>query len=164
MKLKKTFEMIKLTKSLGIKVHLTFCFGLPGETKETIRESIKQALHLNPDSVQFSILTPFPGTKIFEELESQGRILTRDWSMYDGHHSCVFQPDSLSPSELEVAKLRAYLLWDDYHRKRNFMQNLKRFRDYARNKGIFYALYKSLGFFKFLLVSKMKSPEIWKII
>ncbi|UCC41119.1 MAG: radical SAM protein [Candidatus Aminicenantes bacterium] len=112
--LKKAERNIKYTKSLGIKVHLTFCFGLPGETKETIKKTIDYALKLDPYSVQFSLLTPFPGTTLFEELDKQGRIITKDWSLYDGNFSCVFQPDNLSPSDLEEAKHFAYKLWGDY--------------------------------------------------
>ncbi len=110
--LKKASEMIKFTQKLGIKVHLTFCFGFPAETKGSLRETVDYALRLHPYSVQFSILTPFPGTRLFDVLDKRGRILTRDWSKYDGHHSCVFKPDRLSPEELKDAKDRAYMIWE----------------------------------------------------
>ncbi|MFA5146524.1 MAG: radical SAM protein [Candidatus Omnitrophota bacterium] len=61
-------DIIAYTKSLGIKVHLTFMFGLPGETRKTIKETIDLALGLDPHSAQFSIATPFPGTRYFTEL------------------------------------------------------------------------------------------------
>lgn len=149
MKLKNSFRMIKLTKNLGIKVHLTFCFGLPGETGKTIQKSISHALSLEPDSVQFSILTPFPGTRLFEELDSQGRILTKDWSKYDGHYHCVFKPDNLSAGDLEKAKIHAYELWSEYIRKkRGFAEDVNRFYVYARSKGLSYTLDKTRNYLK----------------
>ncbi|MDD5155015.1 MAG: radical SAM protein, partial [Candidatus Omnitrophica bacterium] len=62
MDLKKAEKMIRYTQKLGIKTHLTFTFGLPGETKQTIAKTIKYVEKLDPFSVQFSITTPFPGT------------------------------------------------------------------------------------------------------
>jgi radical SAM superfamily enzyme YgiQ (UPF0313 family) len=150
MRLKDSFRMITLTKALGIKVHLTFCFGLEGETKETIRDSIKQALILGPDSVQFSILTPFPGTALFNSLDNSGRILTRDWSKYDGHYHCVFKPDRLSLGDLEQAKARAYQVWGEYARRRmGFLTGLKRFLNYMRARGIVFAVSKALRYIKY---------------
>jgi anaerobic magnesium-protoporphyrin IX monomethyl ester cyclase len=137
MKLKNSFQMIKLTKNLGIKVHLTFCFGLQGETRKTIQKSIGRALSLEPDSVQFSILTPFPGTRLFEELDRQGRILTKDWSKYDGHYHCVFRPDNLDHHDLEKAKIHAYKLWAKHIRKKRGLKGeISRLYFYIRNEGL----------------------------
>ncbi len=63
MNIKKTERMIKFTKMLGIKTHLTFTFGLPGETKDTISGTVDFALRSDPTTIQFSIVTPFPGTR-----------------------------------------------------------------------------------------------------
>jgi radical SAM superfamily enzyme YgiQ (UPF0313 family) len=52
-------------------------------------------------------LTPFPGTKVYEELEAQNRIFTKDWSLYDAQH-VVFKPKLLSAHELWLNVLRAY--------------------------------------------------------
>lgn len=117
--LKEAARMIHYTKSLGIKVHLTFTFGLAGETKETMKESTDFALELDPESVQFSIIVPFSGTRLFAQLDKEERILTKDWSLYDGHHSCVFRLDNLLPSDLENAKANAYRLWQDHQRKKH---------------------------------------------
>ena len=53
----------------GIEVHGTFMIGLPGETRQTVRQTIDLACSLPQDSVQFSIATPFPGTEFFDECE-----------------------------------------------------------------------------------------------
>ena len=155
--LKKAEKVIKYTKSLGINVHLTFSFGLPGETKETIKNTIDYALALDPHSVQFSIITPFPGTALFEELDKKGKILTKDFSMYDGHNSCVFQPDNLSPAELEEAKQYAYRLWIDYQRrKRGVWGNIKKFLNYCQSHSLGAALGKTGSYLKYLCFNRQK--------
>ena len=153
--LEKTTHVINLTKDLGIKTHLTFCFGFLGETKETIQETIDYSLSLGPDSVQFSILTPFPGTRLFEELDRQGKILTRDWSKYDGHYNCVFKPDNLSPKDLEEAKRKAYRLWGEHVRKkRGLWGDIIRFKDYIHEDGFKCALYKTLDYLVFIWIRR----------
>jgi radical SAM superfamily enzyme YgiQ (UPF0313 family) len=146
-----------MTKNLGIKVHLTFAFGIFGETKDTIKKTIDYALSADPDSVQFTILTPFPGTKLFEELDKQGRILTRDWSKYDGHHHCIFQAESISPLDLEEAKQYAYRIWAEYQRrKRGFGGDVKKFFNYWQNYGIKGAFKKTESYLKYIVFHKKK--------
>ena len=155
MSMAKTRKMILATKNLGIKFHLTFCFGMDGETKDTVQRSIDYALSLDPDSVQFSILTPFPGTRLFEELDAQGRILTRNWSFYDGHHACVFKPQGLSVQGLEVAKRRAYHLWADHkRRKRGFRGDMEKFGQYLRDYGFKRAFNKTADYLNFIWLKR----------
>jgi radical SAM superfamily enzyme YgiQ (UPF0313 family) len=82
--LSKVEQAVKTVRKLGINLHLTFTFGLPGETKQTIRDTIEMAKRLDPDSVQFSIATPFPGSKLYRQMEEAGYLQTKDWSLYDG--------------------------------------------------------------------------------
>ncbi|MBL7069185.1 MAG: radical SAM protein [Candidatus Omnitrophica bacterium] len=153
--LKKTEEIIGFTKSLGIKTHLTFAFGLPGETKDTINKTIDYALELDPASIQFSIITPFPGTKLFDDLVRSGRILTEDWSLYDGHYRCVFQPEDISPLELVEAKHFAYRRWADFkRRKRGLYGDMKRFLIYMRDRGPKETFKKTASYFNYLLLHK----------
>jgi len=155
--LKKAERVIKYTKSLGINVHLTFSFGLPGETKKTIKSTIDYALELDPHSVQFSIITPFPGTALFEELDKRGKILTKDFSMYDGHNSCVFEPDNLFSSELEEAKQHAYRLWADHQRqKRGVFGNIKKFFKYWQNHGLGTAFRKTRSYLNYFCFNRQK--------
>ena len=55
-----------------------------------------------------AILTPFPGTKVYESLDAQKRIFTKDWSLYDGQH-VVFNPKLLSAKDLQTNALKAYI-------------------------------------------------------
>ena len=90
----------------GIRVHGMFIFGSDADDVETIRRTARWAVAQKVDSAQFVILTPLPGTRVFDELDRTGRLLTRDWSLYDTHH-VVFRPARMSPFELQMETLRA---------------------------------------------------------
>jgi hopanoid biosynthesis associated radical SAM protein HpnJ len=57
---------------LGIKIHGTFILGLPGETKETIQQTIKFATEINPHTIQISLAAPYPGTHLYKEAKENG--------------------------------------------------------------------------------------------
>jgi radical SAM superfamily enzyme YgiQ (UPF0313 family) len=57
---------------LGIKVHGTFIVGLPGETPETIRETIRFAKEIDPHTIQVSIAAPYPGTRLYDQALANG--------------------------------------------------------------------------------------------
>lgn len=157
MDLRKAEKMIKFTKKLGIKTHLTFTFGLPGETKQTIERTISLALKLDPFSVQFSIMTPFPGTKYYEVLEKKGLIISKDLSCYDGHFKSVIKLENLTSGDLEIAKERACRIWVDHLRKkRGFRDNVKKFYYYVKNKSLGYSAYKTIRYFNYMLFERRK--------
>jgi anaerobic magnesium-protoporphyrin IX monomethyl ester cyclase len=104
-------DMVAFTKALGIKIHLTFSFGLVGETQETMRQTLALALELDADTVQFSICTPFPGTEFYAYAESRGLLVTRDFSAYDGSSRGVVRTDALSAAELEDFVQHACEVW-----------------------------------------------------
>jgi radical SAM superfamily enzyme YgiQ (UPF0313 family) len=111
MNLKKTEEIIRLTKMLGIKNHLTFTFGLPGETRDSIYKTIELALRLDPATIQFSIATPFPGTVFFREMKENGHIISDDLAEYDGNNKSVITYPRLSEKDLAFAIRYAYKQW-----------------------------------------------------
>ena len=59
-------------KALGIAIHGTFILGLPGETRETIAETIRFAAEIDPDTIQVSLAAPYPGTALYEEAQRNG--------------------------------------------------------------------------------------------
>ncbi len=83
----------------GIRVHGMFVSGSDAEGVDTIRATARFARQQGIDSMQFLILTPLPGTPLFDQLEREGRLLTRDWSLYDTHHA-VFRPARMSARTL----------------------------------------------------------------
>ena len=91
----------------GINVHGMFVFGAEEDHFQVIRDTVKVSRQLDLDSLQYLILTPVPGTPFYKEMEAQNRIICRDWSQYDGHHT-VFQPRQFTPYELQMETNRAH--------------------------------------------------------
>lgn len=104
-------SMIRFTKDLGIRTHLTFILGLPGETRESIKRTVDLAVRLDPYSVQFSIVTPFPGTRCYQEYKSKGLLVSDDLSLYDGFSKSVIRTDELGPQDLEEGLRYANEAW-----------------------------------------------------
>lgn len=103
-------EIVRAIRSFRkrkIKIHGMFVLGSDNDNRKTIWETVRFAKRQKIDTLQMSILTPFPGTKVFDDLEREGRIFTKDWSLYDGQH-VVFKPKLLSARELQVNIVRAY--------------------------------------------------------
>jgi radical SAM superfamily enzyme YgiQ (UPF0313 family) len=109
-----TERMVKFTQRLGIRVHLTFTFGLPGETRETMEETLRWAKYLNPDTIQFSICTPFPGSKMFDYMQKKGYLTTTDWANFDGSNQAVVRTEHLEPEDLEEMLVRSHREWEKH--------------------------------------------------
>jgi radical SAM superfamily enzyme YgiQ (UPF0313 family) len=92
--------------SNGIQVHGMFMFGDDYEGVETFDQTLGFVADNQIDTVQFLILTPVPGTQLFNKIDSEGRIITYDWSLYDGHH-VVFEPARMSPLDLQLGVIKA---------------------------------------------------------
>jgi radical SAM superfamily enzyme YgiQ (UPF0313 family) len=93
-------------KKAGLLVHACFIFGLPGETKQTIRKTIEFAKKLNPDTAQFFPLMVYPGTEAYEWAKKNGYLLTEDYSKWltaDGRHRTVISLPGLSSEEIVKA-------------------------------------------------------------
>ncbi|MBN1766360.1 MAG: cobalamin-dependent protein [Sedimentisphaerales bacterium] len=79
----KAREAIRLAKKFGVDARVAFMLGNPGETIETMEESLKFAIELDPAIAIFNITTPFPGTEMFEWARANGYLTTLDWDEYD---------------------------------------------------------------------------------
>jgi len=84
-RIEQAFNAMRIIKKVGIESAGFFMLGLPGESVETMEETIRYAIKLNPDYAKATVLVPFPGTRIFDEYEKKGLIKTRDWSRYNFH-------------------------------------------------------------------------------
>ncbi len=94
-----------------IKTHATITFGLWEENRETMETSLAFVKDLDVDSVQFSITSPFPGTRYFREMEETGRLKSRNWEDYDGSRSAVVAFPHLSLEEIQAFCERAPGRW-----------------------------------------------------
>src|SRR5213076_1588085 len=70
---------------LGITIHGTFILGLPGETKETIEETIRFATEINPHTIQVSLAAPYPGTYLYRQALEKGWLDTANAELVDAH-------------------------------------------------------------------------------
>jgi hopanoid biosynthesis associated radical SAM protein HpnJ len=70
---------------LGITIHGTFILGLPGETKETIEETIRFATEINPHTIQVSLAAPYPGTFLYEQAVKEGWLDAEHAQLVDEH-------------------------------------------------------------------------------
>src|SRR5207244_7474235 len=69
-------RFMKDCKKLGIRVHGTFILGLPGETMETIRQTMEFAMALDPETIQVSLAAPYPGTELYDQAQRNGWLIT----------------------------------------------------------------------------------------
>jgi radical SAM superfamily enzyme YgiQ (UPF0313 family) len=93
--------------ALGISVQGCFVFGHDHDTTEVFDETVAFAIDAAIDLPRFAILTPFPGTPLHRRLDRAGRILTRNWELYDAQH-VVFRPELMTPAELQAGHERAW--------------------------------------------------------
>jgi len=70
---------------LGVKIHGTFIMGLPGETKETIEETIRWAMKINPHTIQVSLAAPYPGTFLYKQALENGWLDAANAELIDEH-------------------------------------------------------------------------------
>jgi anaerobic magnesium-protoporphyrin IX monomethyl ester cyclase len=115
-------EAVEILRSAGYEILASYILGAPFETASDVRETIRHACRLDTNTAQFTVLTPYPGTPLYEEVKD--RIFDRDWSHYDSVHS-VFRLDHLSRLELQLLLVRAYAAF--YTRSRKSVYGFYRF-------------------------------------
>jgi radical SAM superfamily enzyme YgiQ (UPF0313 family) len=96
---------IRVLHDYGIKSHGMFVLGADSDDAQTVRDTVSFAIANQIDTLMPSILTPLPGTPLFEELDAAGRIFDKRWQLYDAHH-VVYEPALMTPYELQMEILR----------------------------------------------------------
>lgn len=114
----KAVRMIRHTMDRGVKVHLTFTVGLPGETRETIEDSLRLALALDADSIQISLATPFPGTAFHADVAGRGHLAASAAADFDGSRRAVVRTETLTTEEVEAGFKRFQETWAAHRAKR----------------------------------------------
>jgi radical SAM superfamily enzyme YgiQ (UPF0313 family) len=87
-------------KRLGLLAHGSFLAGGPGETRETLQQTIDLCFALGLDSSQWSIATPLPGTPFYDQARSEGWLTTDEWARYDPLNSSVLRYPGCEPDDL----------------------------------------------------------------
>jgi radical SAM superfamily enzyme YgiQ (UPF0313 family) len=131
---------VRKLQSYGIQLWGSFLFGFDSDTVRTCMDSVRFACKAELAMSCYPVLTPYPGTSVYEELEREGRLLTKDWSKYNGAN-VVFQPKNMTAEELHLCQIAAF--------------------------GDFYslgAISRRLGFFPFKKWSWIANLAIWQAI
>jgi anaerobic magnesium-protoporphyrin IX monomethyl ester cyclase len=119
---------IKLLHQYGIMVHGMFVVGADADTLQTVKDTMAFAIEHEVDTLQMMMLTTLPGTKFDVDMRADGRVLTDNYSLYDGHH-CIIRPKQMTPLELQQATISSMASFYSKDRaKARFKRNLRRVR------------------------------------
>lgn len=121
MNVEDTVQTVKMLKQKGLEIHASYILGGLEEKSEQIHETIRFAKQLDTNVAQFSILTPYPGTAIYEQVKDRIFRWRAPWSFFDMQH-LVFKHDHLSFFRLEWYLLKAHLLY--YTRSKKAIQDI----------------------------------------
>ncbi len=111
-------------RDIGILIHGTFILGLPGETKETIEESMRFAREMDCETVQVSLASPYPGTELFEYVTANGYLAVDPLLDQDGYQKCTITYPGLTNDEIYGAVERFYRSF--YFRPRYIFKSVKK--------------------------------------
>jgi anaerobic magnesium-protoporphyrin IX monomethyl ester cyclase len=90
-----------------IDVHGMFMLGGDSDTSDVFATTSRFSKETALDYAQYAVLTPLPGTQVYRQLEAEGRLLHKDWSLYDGLHS-VFSPRNMTADELQKGMIECF--------------------------------------------------------
>lgn len=93
--------------SLGIMINGSFVFGMDDDGEDVFKRTVDWAVEHGVTTSTFHIQTPYPGTRLYARMQNEGRILTRDWDLYDTRH-VVYKPAKLAEEELNAGYDWAY--------------------------------------------------------
>ena len=91
---------VRMLHDNGIQVNGSFVLGFDHDRKDVFARTADWVEENRLECATFHILTPYPATPLFRQMEAEGRLLHRDWTLYDTAHA-VFRPKNMSPEELE---------------------------------------------------------------
>ncbi len=100
-------ESFKKIHDAGISIFGSFIFGLDEDDDNVFKDTVDFAIDVKLDAANFYILTPLPGTKLFQEIKDAGRLLHTDWNKYDANH-VVYKPPKMTSDGLIEGLIYAY--------------------------------------------------------
>ena len=120
-------EAILRLHSLGIMINGSFVFGLDDDRKDVFKRTVDWGVKNGLTTSTYHILTPYPGTRLYQSMKLQGRILHDDWNLYDTRH-VVYKTNGLSPEELKLGydwSYRSFYSWSNVWKASWQHDNLK---------------------------------------
>jgi anaerobic magnesium-protoporphyrin IX monomethyl ester cyclase len=118
-------EKVKLIKKHGIITHGFFMIGFPGDTKETVMQTIRFARDGGFHTSQFNILCPFPGSEIYDDWVKDKNMDQIEWDKFNVHTG-MYETDELSAEDLKGLQRKALLYY--YSHPLNFFNFVKHLR------------------------------------
>ena len=100
-------QAVRRLHDLGVMVNGSFVFGMDHDDESVFDRTVAWAIEQGIETATFHILTPYPGTALYERMHAAGRITTYEWERYDTRH-VVYRPTHLSPEALERGYWQAY--------------------------------------------------------
>ena len=104
--LEETRKNIRRILKAGIIIQASVILGFDEDTQDTFGETVRFLVDNRVSLAGIHVLTPYPGTRVYEELKVSGRLLHENWEHYD-HHTVVFRPKNMTPQELQIGNNRA---------------------------------------------------------
>jgi radical SAM superfamily enzyme YgiQ (UPF0313 family) len=98
---------IRRLHDLGVMINASFVFGMDEDDEGVFDRTVEWAIGQGIETATFHILTPYPGTALWDRLLAQGRITTQNWDLFDTRHA-VFRPQKMTAEALEAGYWRAY--------------------------------------------------------
>ena len=92
-------DVVKKIHDHGIGIDGSFVFGFDTDDAGVFDRTVEFVIKAKLEVIYFSILTPYPGTRLHKRLTAEGRLLTEDWNLYDANH-VVYQPKTFTPDQL----------------------------------------------------------------
>jgi len=99
-------EAIRRMHDNGVMVNGSFVFGMDEDGPDVFARTTAWAVAQGIETASFHVMTPYPGTGLYQRIEAEGRLLHRDWDRYDTRR-CVYRPAKMSVDELEQGYMRA---------------------------------------------------------
>lgn len=119
----KYMQAVAIAHKFGLDVRASFILGLPGETRASMESSLRLAKELDVDLIQAGILTPYPGTEIFNNAAQKGWLIHRNWNEY-GQDKVLLNLPTVTAEEIYQFEKRVYR--DFYMRPKIILRQLRR--------------------------------------
>ncbi len=136
-------SLINIIHEKGIMVNVSMVFGLDGDDRDVFKNSVDWLVKMKVETLTSHILTPYPGTRVYDKMKSEGRITDFDLSKYNTSN-VVFKPLHISEKEL----LEGYLwVYKEFYSLKNIYRRLPLNKKQRKTFLIFNILYRKYGVF-----------------
>jgi radical SAM superfamily enzyme YgiQ (UPF0313 family) len=117
----------KRLNDLGVMINGSFVFGMDDDDEDVFRRTVEWAVESGMTTATFHIQTPYPGTRLYAQMEQQGRMTTRNWDLYDTRH-VVYKPSRMTAATIDAGYVWAYrefYRWSSIARAASSHESLK---------------------------------------